>query len=130
MRLEISKWNPFRFIRKRRGNGGEARGDSPLMMPESMGMMQDLLHDPFDVDRWFGDYSLVLRGEKKHEAQTEEKGCFRLERAFGSFQRVIPLPEDVDAERTEARFDKGVLTLRLPKRPGEERSEVRRIDVK
>lgn len=168
MRLEISKWNPFRFMRRARGDGGENRGNSALLMPESMGLAQDPLGDPFDVDRWFGDYSparfqpridvvdegdalrisadlpgmdrkdvevliedgfLVLRGEKKVESTKEEEGCYRVERAFGSFQRVIPLPQDVDAARAEARFDKGVLALRLPKLPGES-SEVRRIEVK
>jgi HSP20 family protein len=59
--------------------------------------------------------SLVLSGEKKLESKTKENGCYRTERAFGKFQRLIPLPDDIDFEHAEASFDKGVLTVRLPK---------------
>lgn len=168
MRLEIGKWNPFRFMRKGRGEGGEASGNAALLAPASTDVLQGVLRDPFDVDRWFGDYSpgtfqpridvvddgdalrisadmpgmerkdvevlvedgfLVLRGEKKLESKSAEKGCYRVERAFGSFRRVVPLPDDVDTDRAQARFDKGVLTLRIPKRPGEG-TQAHRIEVK
>ena len=82
-----------------------------------------------DVEVLVEDDVLVVRGEKKLESTREEKGCYRVERTFGSFQRMVPLPEDVDAEHAEARFDKGVLTLRLPKRPGET-PDARRIEIK
>lgn len=71
--------------------------------------------DRQDVEILVEDDALVLRGEKKVESKSEEHGCYRLERAFGSFQRVIPLPDGVDVAQAEARFDKGVLTIRLPK---------------
>jgi HSP20 family protein len=68
-----------------------------------------------DVEIRVEDEVLVLRGEKYLESQTENQGCYRLERAFGRFERVIPLPDGVDVDRAEARFDKAVLTIRLPK---------------
>lgn len=71
---------------------------------------------------------LVLRGEKHLESQTEEQGCYRLERAFGRFERVIPLPDGVDVDRAEARFDKAVLTIRLPK-VATEPPAVRRLEI-
>ena len=71
--------------------------------------------DREDVEIRVDDDVLVLRGEKHLESQTEDQGCYRLERAFGRFERVIPLPDGVDVERAEARFDKAVLTIRLPK---------------
>jgi HSP20 family protein len=71
--------------------------------------------DREDVEIRVEDDVLVLRGEKHLESQTEDQGCYRLERAFGRFERVIPLPDGVDVERAEARFDKAVLTIRLPK---------------
>ncbi|MDP9649372.1 MULTISPECIES: Hsp20/alpha crystallin family protein [Paraburkholderia] len=61
------------------------------------------------------DGALVLRGEKKQDVHSEEDGCYRLERAYGRFVRTIPMPENADPERTLARFDKGVLTLTVPK---------------
>ncbi|KVC59023.1 Hsp20/alpha crystallin family protein [Burkholderia stagnalis] len=61
------------------------------------------------------DGSIVLRGEKKQDVQSEENGCYRLERAHGSFMRTIPMPENADPDRTLAKFDNGVLTLTVPK---------------
>lgn len=63
---------------------------------------------------------LTLRGEKKHEEEKKEAGCYRVERSYGMFSRSVPLPADVDVEKAEAKFDKGVLTLRLPKAPAKE----------
>ena len=71
--------------------------------------------DREDVEIRVEDDVLMLRGEKHLESQTEDQGCYRLERAFGRFERVIPLPDGVDVARAEARFDKAVLTIRLPK---------------
>lgn len=82
-----------------------------------------------DLEVLVEDDAVVLRGEKKLETKTEEKGCYRVERAFGSFQRLIPLPEGVDVAHAEAKFDKGVLTLRLPKN-ADEKSEARRLEIK
>jgi HSP20 family protein len=62
------------------------------------------------------DGALVLRGEKKQDVHSEEDGCYRLERAYGTFTRTIPMPENADPEHALAKFDKGVLTLTVPKR--------------
>lgn len=71
--------------------------------------------DKDDIDISVHEGTLILRGHKKHEEETREEGCYRTERYFGSFQRTIPLPADVDLEQADARFDKGVLTVRFPK---------------
>jgi len=163
MKLDVSKWNPFKFARKsveeKRAEPAAATPDpTRSAMPEPLRMMQDMLASPLasasSLDRWFGDFSpnlfqphidvvddgealrltaelpgmerkdiellieddyLMLRGEKKVEAKSEEKGCYRLERAFGRFQRMIPLPDGLDTGRAEARFENGTLTLRIPK---------------
>lgn len=73
-------------------------------------------HD--DIELQIEGDALVLRGEKKNELEKTEKGIYRTERYYGYFHRAVPLPTDVDAERAEARFDKGVLTVRFPKLPG------------
>ena len=64
---------------------------------------------------------------EKVEAQTEEEGCYRLERAYGRFQRLIPLPDGVDVERVEATFAKGVLTIQVPK--ATEKPRGRRLQI-
>ena len=74
------------------------------------------------------DGALVLRGEKKQDVQTDESGCYRLERAYGAFMRSIPLPDGLDLDNVEARFTQGVLTLRLPK-TGTPAPSVRKIDI-
>lgn len=72
-----------------------------------------------DVDLTVQEGVLVIRGEKKLENVTEEDGYYRTECSYGSFERAIPLPVEVDAERAEATFKRGVLTVRLPKVGGE-----------
>ena len=60
---------------------------------------------------------LTLRGEK-HEARTEgdkERQYHLVERSYGTFQRSFTLPPSVEREKIRAEFDKGVLTLRMPK---------------
>src|SRR4029453_382518 len=62
------------------------QGPSLCLTVELPGMARE------DVELTVEDAALVVRGEKKVEAQSEEAGCYRLERAYGRFQRVIPLP--------------------------------------
>lgn len=84
--------------------------------------------DKDDIELSVDEGTLTLRGTKKHETTTDEEGCYRTERFFGSFQRAIPLPMDVDLEKAEAKFDRGVLTVRFPKTAGAEPPQ-RRIPV-
>ena len=74
------------------------------------------------------DGALVWRGEKKQDVHSEEDGCYRLERAYGAFTRTIPMPENADPDHALAKFDKGVLTLTVPKRE-QLRSASRTIDI-
>jgi HSP20 family protein len=74
------------------------------------------------------DGALVLRGEKRQDVHSEEDGCYRLERAYGAFTRTIPMPENADPDHTLAKFDKGVLTLTVPKHEPL-RSPSRTIDI-
>lgn len=83
-----------------------------------------------DIELSVQENMLSLRGHKKHEERKDENGCYRTERYFGSFQRTIPLPADVDLEKVEAKFDKGVLTVRFPKTaPTAEPEQGRKIAV-
>ncbi|MGZ5894160.1 MAG: Hsp20/alpha crystallin family protein [Caldimonas sp.] len=98
-------------------------GDALRLTAELPGMEKQ------DLELIAEDGFLVLRGEKRVDTKQEEKGCYRLERAFGRFQRVLPLPDGVDLEHAEARFDKGVLTLRLPKKAAEGSSAARKLEI-
>jgi HSP20 family protein len=85
--------------------------------------------DEKDVAVSVADRVLTIRGEKKEEKEKKDKEVYRRERAYGSFRRVMELPADVDAEKIEASFRKGVLTIALPKTK-EAQAKVKQIPVK
>lgn len=58
---------------------------------------------------------LYLNGEKRFERERHESTYHVMERAYGAFQRAIPLPRNVDTDKAEAGYKNGVLTVRLPK---------------
>ena len=62
---------------------------------------------------------LYLSGEKRFERETDDSIYHVMERAYGAFQRSIPLPRNVNIEKAEASFKNGVLTVRLPKVGGD-----------
>ncbi|MEI6001796.1 Hsp20/alpha crystallin family protein [Paraburkholderia bengalensis] len=98
-------------------------GDALRVTAELPGIEREDLHMTIE------NGALVLRGEKKQDVRSEEQGCYRLERAYGAFLRTIPLPEDVDLDKVDARFDKGVLNIRVP-RTDSARSTVRKIEIR
>lgn len=62
------------------------------------------------------DRTLTLSGERRFETKPEHDGGFvRIERAYGSFERSLTLPEGADVDGIDATFDNGVLELRIPK---------------
>lgn len=73
--------------------------------------------------------TLIIEGEKKEEQEEKGKNSYSLERTWGSFSRAIPIPMEVDANKIDATFKKGVLTVKLPK-TRESLSESRHIKVK
>jgi HSP20 family protein len=97
-------------------------GDALRVVAELPGMTRE------DVELEVIDDMLILSGNKRFESSSEEQGCYRVERSFGHFQRAIPLPAGVDVARAEARFENGVLTLRVPKAAGEPAAK-RRIEI-
>ena len=72
---------------------------------------------------------LTIAGEKHAEKQQSNQESYYMERTFGSFRRTIPLPSAVDAEKVEAVFKNGVLTVTLP-RLAPSASETRKIKIK
>lgn len=85
--------------------------------------------DEKDVDLQLADNVLTIRGEKRQESRQEDKGYYLAERSYGSFLRRIPLPVEVEEDKVEATFDKGVLTVVLP-RSSRAEAKTRRIEIK
>lgn len=82
-----------------------------------------------EVEITFEDGTLTIRGEKKVERDEKGETWHIVERSSGSFARQLALPANIDEDRIEAKFDKGVLTVTLPKLP-EEKAKTRKIEVK
>jgi HSP20 family protein len=74
--------------------------------------------DPKDVEITLSDGLLTLKGEKKSESRSDKDNLHVTERHYGSFLRQVRLPDSIDENKVAAAFDKGVLTVRLPKKPG------------
>ncbi len=72
---------------------------------------------------------LTLKGEKKAEREERNGDAHYIERRFGAFSRSVRLPFEVKDEKVDAQYEKGVLTIRIPK-PAELQRPARRIDVR
>jgi HSP20 family protein len=84
--------------------------------------------DQKDIKLEIVNDTLIIHGEKKQVSEDKGKNYYRLERSYGSFQRVLSLPEDADQNGVKARFSKGVLTVTFP-RKSVPASQVKEIEV-
>lgn len=105
---EISEWAPA-IEAFQRGNELVVRADVPGLSRE-------------DLTVEVADDTLTIRGERKYDHEEEREGMFRSERSYGSFCRVVPLPEGTVADSAKAKFNNGVLEIVMQAPP----SEVRR----
>jgi HSP20 family protein len=69
-----------------------------------------------DIDIQLENGTLTLKGERKFEKTENSKGYHRMERSYGSFERLFTVPETVDSENVRAAYNDGVLTVTLPKK--------------
>jgi HSP20 family protein len=85
--------------------------------------------DEKNIDVKFADGVLTIKGEKQEEKEEKKKDYYVSERSFGWFQRSFQVSDSVQADKIEASFNKGVLTITLPKSV-EAQKTVKKIDVK
>jgi HSP20 family protein len=83
--------------------------------------------EPGDVNVTFEDGMLSITGKREFSAEDRGETWHRIERSFGTFARSMRLPQTADTERIEATFDKGVLTVSVPKT---EQAKPRTIEVR
>ena len=74
------------------------------------------------------DDAITIHGERKREHQEEREGLYRSERSYGTFWRVIPLPEGAIGEQAKASFRDGVLEITMPAPPAST-SKGRRLEI-
>lgn len=86
--------------------------------------------DEKDIEVKIAGNMLTISGEKKEEREEGEEGgdYYLSERRYGSFERSLSIPEGIDEDNVEASFDKGVLTITLPKTP-EAQVKAKKIEV-
>ena len=85
--------------------------------------------DEKNVEVKLANGTLTISGEKKDEREDKDKDCYFSERRYGAFKRSFRVPDGVDTDKIEAAFDKGVLTIRLPKTVEAQKAE-KKIDIK
>ena len=111
---ESSEWVPA-IEAFQRGNEFIVRADVP-------GLSRS------DLTVEIGDDALTIRGERKFDQEEERDGVYRSERIYGSFCRVVPLPEGAVADRAKANFKNGVLEI-VMNAPSQEVRRGRRLEI-
>lgn len=87
----------------------EERGDV-VVKAELPGMKKE------DIDVKLTDDNIItISGEKKKEEKIERENYYRAERLYGTFTRSFHLPTDVQIDKVKAKFEDGVLEIRIPK---------------
>jgi len=69
------------------------------------------------IDVQLSNGMLTIKGEKQEEKEQKTKDRYVSERRYGSFRRTLQVPGSVDAEKIEASYKSGVLTVTMPKSP-------------
>ena len=82
---------------------------------------------PEEVKVEFKNEALWITGERKEEKEEKDKTYHRVERSYGEFRRVLPLPSAVKEDEIEAVFTDGVLKVSVPKA---EEAKTKQIEVK
>lgn len=111
---EIGDWTPA-IEALQRGNDFVVRADVPGLSRE-------------DLSVELGEDALTIRGERRYDHEEERDGVYRSERSYGSFCRVIPLPEGAVTESAKANFKDGVLEVVVPA-PSQEVRRGRRLEI-
>jgi len=109
-----SHWSP-QLETFQRGNEFVVRADLP-------GLNKD------DVKIDITDSAMTIEGERREEHEEEREGFYRSERSYGSFYRMIPLPEGAISDSAKASFNNGVLEI-VVQAPPREVSRGRRLEI-
>jgi HSP20 family protein len=72
--------------------------------------------------------SIIVQGERKKEHEEEREGVYHSERSYGSFYRMIPVPEGAITDQAKATFKDGVLEITMPA-PPEQVRRGRRLEI-
>jgi HSP20 family protein len=85
--------------------------------------------DEKEIQLELSNNTLKIKGEKKQQKEEKEKNYYRMERSYGSFQRVLSLPEDADQEKINATYKNGIMEIAIP-RKASQKTETKKIEIK
>lgn len=77
----------------------------------------------------YSSNTLKIRGEKRLEKEEKDKNFYRVERSYGSFQRILDLPEDSDIDNIKSSYKDGVLSIKIPKKTLPDK-DTKKIEIK
>lgn len=83
--------------------------------------------DDFSIE--INNHTLTVSAKKEEEKKDKEEGYSKREYSFNSFCRTFSLPENIKEEKIEARYDKGVLKISIPKSKETEVKPMHKIPV-
>lgn len=83
--------------------------------------------DQKDIDIKLDNNILTIKGKSEDQSETKERNYYIKERYYGSFQRSISLPNNMNADDINAKFENGVLHIKIPKK---EQENTRKIEIK
>jgi HSP20 family protein len=98
----------------------EETKDDIVVKAELPGMRKE------DIKITLSGDTLTITGERRHETEEKGKTFYRIERAYGKFQRTVVLPSEVDGSKVKAAYKAGILELVMPK---SEREKAREIQI-
>lgn len=125
--MAITRWEPLRDLlnieeelERAFGRSGARQAWAPAMdvreTDDHFEVAVDLPGlDPSDVSVTFEDGVLTISGTREIASERSDQTFHRIERSYGSFARSLRLPRTADGEKIQASFDKGVLTVTVPK---------------
>jgi len=134
--MDIMKWDPFRDMVSIRDEIDRLFDGFFGRMPAKRSVMEGIWAPLVDIEETKDDIliraelpgmkkedikisvsegRLQIAGERSKEKEEKEGTYHRIERTYGRFQRIVPLPVEVEAGKTKATYKDGMLEVRLPK---------------
>ncbi len=78
-----------------------------------------------DIEIEVQDNVLTVKGQRKEEKEEKDKNYLRRECFYGSFERSLTLPTDVDADKAQADYKNGILLISLPKKEQKKAKQIK-----
>lgn len=143
--MVLQRWEPFRELRRMeetidrlwRGSGlrGVHEGANGWAVPLDVAQEGDDIvvrasipgAKPEDINVSIEEGLLTIEGGSETEHEQRDGSFLMRERRAGKFHRTLRLPDSVDADKAEPRFENGVLTINFPKL---EAKKAKRLEIK